>query len=217
VADEYFIGLDLGQTADPSAAAVLQRQPPEAKPSYHVRLMKRFPLGTPYTSIVTDMVKLCNTAPFKDACQLVVDQTGVGRPVVDMFRAAASMPRVVPVTITGGHTATFREEDRSFHVPKKDLVGCLQVLLQARRLLVAADLRDAELLVKELGNFRVKITAAANETFGAWREGQHDDLVLAVALAAWLADRAPANRFDVGTSRGKTGSILDSIPSSAFS
>ena len=34
--------------------------------------------------------------------------------------------------------------------------------------------------------FRVKITEAANETFGAWREGQHDDLLLAVALAAWM-------------------------------
>lgn len=28
---------------------------------------------------------------------------------------------------------------------------------------------------------------AANEMFGAWREGQHDDLVLAVAIAVWRA------------------------------
>jgi hypothetical protein len=41
----------------------------------------------------------------------------------------------------------------------------------------------------------VKITAAANETFAAWREGAHDDLVLAVALACWHADRAPALPF----------------------
>jgi hypothetical protein len=38
-------------------------------------------------------------------------------------------------------------------------------------------------------DFQVKITAAANEVFGVWREGQHDDLVLAVAIAAWLAER----------------------------
>jgi hypothetical protein len=31
----------------------------------------------------------------------------------------------------------------------------------------------------------VKITPTANEAFGAWREGAHDDLVLAVAIAAW--------------------------------
>ena len=38
-------------------------------------------------------------------------------------------------------------------------------------------------------NFRVKVTDAANETFGAWRERPHDDLVLAVAIAAWQAER----------------------------
>jgi hypothetical protein len=37
---------------------------------------------------------------------------------------------------------------------------------------------------------RVKITASGNEQYGAWREGEHDDLVLAVALACWGARRA---------------------------
>ena len=50
---------------------------------------------------------------------------------------------------------------------------------------------DAATLVRELQNFQVKLTAAANETFGVWREGQHDDLVLAVALACWWAERNP--------------------------
>ena len=36
--------------------------------------------------------------------------------------------------------------------------------------------------------FQVKITAAANATFGAWREGSHDDLVLAVAMACWYGE-----------------------------
>ena len=45
-------------------------------------------------------------------------------------------------------------------------------------------LREVAILIRELETFRVKITEAANETFGAWREGQHDDLLLAVALAA---------------------------------
>jgi hypothetical protein len=44
-------------------------------------------------------------------------------------------------------------------------------------------------LIKELQNFKVKITAAANEIFEAWREGEHDDLLLAVAIAAWMGER----------------------------
>jgi len=56
--------------------------------------------------------------------------------------------------------------------------------LQARRL------RIAQALAKELETFQVKITAAANETFRAWREGRHDNLVLAVAVAAWQEEQS---------------------------
>jgi hypothetical protein len=37
----------------------------------------------------------------------------------------------------------------------------------------------AATLVEKLQNFQVKVTEAANETFGALGEGYHDDLVLA--------------------------------------
>jgi hypothetical protein len=36
----------------------------------------------------------------------------------------------------------------------------------------------------------VKVSAAGNEAFTGWRERDHDDLVLAVALACWLAEGA---------------------------
>ena len=65
----------------------------------------------------------------------------------------------------------------------------MQVLLQSRRLQVARGLPMASVLVRELETFRVKITSSANETFEAWRERDHDDLVLAVAMAAWVGDR----------------------------
>jgi hypothetical protein len=42
--------------------------------------------------------------------------------------------------------------------------------------------------VRELENFRVKITESANEGFGAWRAGQHDDLVLSRGLAVWRGE-----------------------------
>ncbi len=76
-----------------------------------------------------------------------------------------------------------------WHVPKRDLVATLQILLQGKRLLVADALPDAAVLLQEMLNFQMKITAAANDVYGAWREGAHDDLVLAVALACWWAER----------------------------
>jgi hypothetical protein len=50
---------------------------------------------------------------------------------------------------------------------------------------VAQVLPEAGGLVRELLTFQLKITAAAHDIYGAWRESAHDDLVLAVALACW--------------------------------
>lgn len=52
---------------------------------------------------------------------------------------------------------------------------------------VAAELEHGPLLVKEMAEMRVKITSSGREQYGTWREGQHDDLVFAVALTCWGA------------------------------
>ena len=49
--------------------------------------------------------------------------------------------------------------------------------------------RGLGVIPTKLQAFRVKVTAAGNETFEAWRKRDHDDLVLAVACAAWLAEK----------------------------
>jgi hypothetical protein len=69
-------------------------------------------------------------------------------------------------------------------------------------------------LVREMANFRVKITAAANETFGVWREGQHDDLVLGVALACWWAEHTPRLGPEAFGCGG--GSLIDEAPPGVF-
>jgi hypothetical protein len=209
----YILGLDLGQTKDFTALAVLECHALETsaeKPEYALRHLRRFPLGTPYTEIVPAVATLVQSGPLAES-PVVVDQTGVGRAVVDMLRRAIGW--VVPVTITGGHAVTM-SEDRSFHVPKKDLVTCLQVVMQSRRLRIARGLHEAAILVRELQQFQVKITAAANETFGVWREGQHDDLVLAVALACWWAERNPP--LGEGAFGGGGESLLANPPEGVF-
>jgi hypothetical protein len=189
---DYILGLDLGQSQDYTALAVLERPAPPArreKPTYSLRYLVRFPLGTPYTTIVPAVARLVSAAPLKGS-PLVVDHTGVGRALVDMLKRASTGGRIVPVTVTAGHAVT-HNEDGSFHVPKKELVTCLQLVLQGRRLKIARSLPHADTLGEELQNFRVKVTAAANEVFGCWREGQHDDLVFAVVLACWWAEKYP--------------------------
>jgi hypothetical protein len=52
----------------------------------------------------------------------------------------------------------------AYRVPKRDLVGVLQVLLQSRRLKIADAIPEARLLVQEMLAFRAKITTNAHET-----------------------------------------------------
>jgi hypothetical protein len=49
-------------------------------------------------------------------------------------------------------------------VPKRELIGTLQLLLQTRRLQVARSLTDAAVLMQALENYRIKFTTARNET-----------------------------------------------------
>jgi hypothetical protein len=58
------------------------------------------------------------------------------------------------------------------------LVSALQVVLQSGRLKIARGLPEAETLVNELLNFKSKISAAGHDSYEAWRESVHDDLVL---------------------------------------
>ena len=55
---------------------------------------------------------------------------------------------------------------------------------------MAKSLAFAPTLVEVLCNSQVKVTESANETFGAWREGNLDNLDLASACAAWAAEHA---------------------------
>jgi hypothetical protein len=80
-------------------------------------------------------------------------------------------------------------------VPKKELASTLQVLLQARRLKVAKQLPEADTLVEELSNFKLKKPPPGDDAVAEWREGERDDLVFAVAIAAWEGEYYRA--FDV--------------------
>ena len=183
----FFVGLDLGQLRDYTALIVLEKvEQPSASPIYHLRHLQRFPLGTSYTDILRQVSGLFQKSPLVFISRLVVDGTGVGVPVVNMLHHAG-LP-VVPIWITGGDAVS--RAGRIIRVPKRDLVSVLQVLFQAERIKIAPSLPLGPVLVEELMNFRAKITAAGNDTYEAWRERDHDDLVLALAISSWYAERS---------------------------
>ena len=47
-------------------------------------------------------------------------------------------------------------------------------------------------LQREMLNFKCKIDpVTVHDSYSAWREDEHDDLVLSAALAAWYGEHAP--------------------------
>src|SRR5262249_30891599 len=153
---------------------------------YVARHIQRWHLGTGYMTVAEDVKKMFADGPLKGTV-LGVDQTGVGVPVVEVLRAARIDCRLYPITITAGLQAS--RQDDGWHVAKVQLVSTAQVLLQSRRLEIVPTLPEAKMLSKELLSFKVRITPAANETYAAWREGDKDDLVLALCMAAWLGEK----------------------------
>lgn len=195
----YVLGVDLGPAAAFTALAVAERVEDDASdddPTYAVRLLRRFPPGTPYRSVARAVGELLAAEELADA-EVAVDVTAVGVGVLDLFREVEARPTVVPVFVTAGHQAE-QGTNGAWLVPKKDLVTGLQLLLQGRRLTIPAALPEANLLVRELGNFRARPTLAADPLQAEWREGKDDDLVLAVAVAGWHAGRLPRPYLDYG-------------------
>ena len=126
-------------------------------PPLALRHLERFELGTSYPAIVETVGRMRGTPPLSvDRSYLVVDETGVGRPVVDMFKQAGQAP--IPVTITAGFAPKYDPADGSYTVPKRDLVTTVAVLLEQRRLLIPPSLPLADLLTRELQEFKRKIT-----------------------------------------------------------
>lgn len=161
---------------------------------YYCNIAERFERGISYTVLADNIARLFQDPKFAGQT-LVVDGTGVGRPVVDLIRKARPNCRLIPVTITGGGAMTALgavnvDPWGYWHVPKKELVGSVQALLGTSRLEVAPALTHAAVLTQELKSFSWKISAAsAHVTLEAWRDRDHDDLVLALALAAWAGER----------------------------
>jgi hypothetical protein len=200
IATRYVLGLDLGPVGTFTALAILERtdtNDPDAAPMYVVRHLHRFAPGTPYATIVGDVIDKLHAEPLEDAL-LVLDVTAVGGGVADLFRHGEPFSRIVSVVVTAGHHAE-NDPFGIWLVPKKDLVTRLQLLLQGRRLVIPTALQDADLLIRELGAFRAKVSLATDPTQADWRESAQDDLVFAVALACWKAGRLPAALGEYGS------------------
>jgi hypothetical protein len=192
----YIMGVDLGQSMDPTAVAVIEHRKTfkhhhsgeyrnQVSERFDVRHLQRLPLGLSYPSIVAEVGRLTARPPIV-GCEVIVDSTGVGRPVSDLLDVAGLRP--TRVTITAGDAQSW--VDGGWHVSKTTLISTLDARLHTGELRFAAELTEAGTMAEELRNFRRHVSASGRFQYEA-RATKHDDLVLAVAIALWALTGRP--------------------------
>jgi len=203
------VGVDIGQRVDPTAICVVEHQERvEAGPTangrseqrlvrHHiVRHLERLPLGTPYPEVAARLARVAGGVQDRTGRRptLYIDATGVGKPVVDELRL-----RRVPAVITAVY---FTHGDRrmsgdhgSIILGKAWLVSRLQILFQGDRLHLPPGHPEAEVLVRELLDYEIRVDQNANDKYGAFKVGTHDDLVTALGLAVQTDGSVLADAF----------------------
>ncbi len=193
------IGIDIGQKRDPTALAVAEVEHRQGEDYHIIRRLERLPLGTTYPQVAARLksvvagvrtrmawdeaerqsVPLWQRQPAEDASLAVyVDATGVGQPVVDLLAVADVL--IHAVYFTYGDKRMVNGMQMS--LGKAWLVSHLQALLQTGRILLPKT-TEAEVLAKELRDYEITVDQDANDKYGAFKVGTHDDLVTALGLA----------------------------------
>lgn len=124
---------------------------------------------------------------------LIVDETGVGNAVFDIYSQAGLDP--FGIVFTGGENANTRRRKEltsskfgflsGCNVPKKDLVSSLQVLMEQGRIRRAPGLKYQDEVEIQYRNFIGRINENHYVKYGNSEDTIHDDIIVAHAMAAW--------------------------------
>lgn len=124
--------------------------------------------------------------------------------MVDLLREARLGCEISAVTITGSGAANGSRQTggtspgiQRWSVPKQDLLGAVQALLEKGELRIARGMRETGALIRELTDVRMTVRSSGRVRLGADGCGEHDDLAIALALACWRAGR-PMNNLGGG-------------------
>jgi hypothetical protein len=122
----------------------------------------------------TDIFQLANHCPF------ILDASGLGQVLRDDFLAIGIKP--IPVVFTAGEKTTMNKD--CIRLGKLELIGVLLNAMEFKKIQINPALPNANLLFREAANFRGRLTSTGYMKMEA-TEGEHDDLIIAVAMLAW--------------------------------
>lgn len=197
----YYIGLDLGKRKDYSAVAIVEECvwatgevdrvsfAPVVKKLAVLRHIVRLGKGLEYLKVVEKVKALLLSPQLRnEEVVLALDATGVGEPVFEMvqqmyWEVHAQRPKwlnVAAVVFTNGIETKWK----NFHafVPKNTLMEGLQLDLELGKLKFPEGLPGVADLKRELRNMNREMGVKQQRWVS---KGEHDDMVMALALAAW--------------------------------
>lgn len=197
----YVAGLDVAQQNDWTALAVLELIYKQSNPKRlaEIRLVALDRWQKLYPDTLEELGVIFSDEPLKLSTILATDATGPGLHLYeDMIRDEALLScvgkeRITPVVITSGQN---EESDGRFRkVPKHLLITRLQSATRRRAIRVPRKLPLYNILESELEGYEMKISEGSKRvTFSNNpRDGgpEHDDTILALALAWWRANYKP--------------------------
>jgi hypothetical protein len=200
-----FVGIDIGQKRDPTSIAVVEagyrnvEDPGRVKDyesHFQVRYLDRLPLGTPYPEVARRLGDVCRKVQERKKVrpQVFVDATGVGQPILDLLRDHTRDAWIIwGVYFTHGDRRIADREAKMVTLGKAHLVSRLQTLFQTGRIHVPS-IGEARTLAQELENYEIRVDENANDRYGAFKVGTHDDLVTALGLAVQIEPRLAFER-----------------------
>jgi len=173
------ISLDPAQLRDYSALAVIEYS---SDNTYRLIDLNR-KQKLPYTEIVAWAKKVYLNPKFQPNPIFILDIGGVGRAIGDMLIAAGI--KFIGVQSTGGDVG--RREGTTYYGPKTHIIGKFLGAWDAGRILMPSNSTFYNPFKKELRAFRGSMTSQNRAKFEA-EQGEHDDLVMAVAQAVYWCE-----------------------------
>ena len=165
--DVLSTGVDIGRVHNFTALVTAQGSA--------IRHAERVPLSNGYPAIIDHIERYHGAV----GCRLVMGATGVGRAVFDTL--VSKGVDVIDVLITGEKSVSFK--NGIYGVPKRELLRPLRTVLENQTIQIAKGLPAGDALVVELKDFRREVNERGHDTYGG--KVEHDDLVIARALALW--------------------------------
>ncbi len=158
---------------------------PDQEVHFTVRYLEPLPPATPFPAIADRVGQIVARVAERtdESLTLYVNATGKGTPVVDLLKERVGQGRVLTVFFTHGDRRT--TERGRITLGKAYLVSRLQTLLQTGRVHLPRT-PAAKQLADELADYEVQVEPDANERYGSFPVGSHDELVTALGLAVQI-------------------------------